>query len=618
MGRIAGIIGRPGGAPIREETVRAMLRHCDAGEAIVASLDGACLAAVGPGSGIAVQGDLVLALDGRLFDGMPASGAMAGHDDAARLLELCARRGVAEALAAVAGDLAVAVFDRGSQRAWLGRDRFGLRPPYHAETAGSLAFCSVPAPLARLDGVGLAVNRSYVARIAGSHYRTFDNAPAESPFARVAQLPAAHVAERGPEGTLYAKRYWTLLPADLVAADEDALAEQLRGLLQAAVARRLAAVARPGFTLSGGMDSSSVAATAGRILGRRPLAFSSVYRDPVYDERAEIRDMVEAGLVDWVPVEIGDEVDVLAAVSRLVRAHNEPVATATWLSHDAVCREVAARGCTALFGGLGGDELNAGEYEYFPLFFADLAAAGVEQQLAAELDAWAHHHDHPIHRKSPSIGRAMMASATVPGSRGLVRPDLARLLRYAGTVRRDFFDLEAFRPVMEHPFDGFLANRAFQDLTRETTPCCLRAEDRHAALHGIERFDPFLDTALVEFMFAVPPQLKIRDGVTKQLLRRAMRGVLPEATRTRVKKTGWNAPAHVWFARPEGIAALRDLIASRRFRERGIYVPAEVDRIITEHAEIVTAGATRENHMMFLWQMVNLEAWLDWVDDGAR
>jgi asparagine synthase (glutamine-hydrolysing) len=110
-------------------------------------------------------------------------------------------------------------------------------------------------------------------------------------------------------------------------------------------------------------------------------------------------------------------------------------------------------------------------------------------------------------------------------------------------------------------------------------------------------------------MFRVPGTMKIRDGVTKRLLREAMRGILPEETRARIKKTGWNAPAHVWFS-GRGLDRLRDLVASRAFRERGVYNTAKVSSLIDEHAAIVASGAARENHMMFLWQLVNLETWL--------
>jgi len=103
--------------------------------------------------------------------------------------------------------------------------------------------------------------------------------------------------------------------------------------------------------------------------------------------------------------------------------------------------------------------------------------------------------------------------------------------------------------------------------------------------------------------------MKIRRGVTKHLLREAMKGILPETTRTRIKKTGWNAPAHLWFS-GKNKSTLKELARSRKLRDAGIYCIAEVDRIIDEHDAIVSSGAPRENHMMFLWQLANLAFWL--------
>jgi asparagine synthase (glutamine-hydrolysing) len=133
---------------------------------------------------------------------------------------------------------------------------------------------------------------------------------------------------------------------------------------------------------------------------------------------------------------------------------------------------------------------------------------------------------------------------------------------------------------------------------------------------GLQHFDPFLDHALVEFMYRIPGTLKIRDGVTKRLLRSAMRGILPESTRTRVAKVGWNAPAHIWFT-GRNLADLRDMVRSRGFRERGIYRVREVERLLDEHVDIVRSGAVKENHMMFLWQLVNLELWLQAIPELA-
>ena len=169
---------------------------------------------------------------------------------------------------------------------------------------------------------------------------------------------------------------------------------------------------------------------------------------------------------------------------------------------------------------------------------------------------------------------------------------------------------------MDRPFPSYLKNRAFQDMFRETLPCCLRAQDRHGAALGIETINPFLDHELVEFMFRVGGSLKIRDGVTKQLLRLATVGILPEATRTRVKKTGWNAPAHVWFSK-RTLGDLRDRVRSAAFRDRGIYDPGAVMALIDDHVRIVESGAAEENHMMFLWQLLNLECWLDAIGEIA-
>jgi len=199
---------------------------------------------------------------------------------------------------------------------------------------------------------------------------------------------------------------------------------------------------------------------------------------------------------------------------------------------------------------------------------------------------------------------------------GRCRPDRARLDRYAAAVNRDFWDLRDFTPTMDSPFRSYLKNRTYQDIFYETAPCCLRAEDRQTAAFGLDHFDPFFDYRLIEFMFRIPGHMKIRDGVTKVLLRSAMKGLLPEETRTRIKKTGWNAPAHVWFT-GHILDSLRELISAQGFKAREIYDVREVRRIIDEHERIVATGASRDNHMMFLWQLVNLESWLRWTDASS-
>lgn len=543
---------------------------------------------------------VVVALDGALYD-------PAGADEPALVARLYRQHGFAGAIERLNGDFAVALYDPQRDELLLGRDRFGVRPLYYARRGDRLAFASQPRCLSALDGVDATPDRRYLAVVAAGHYRVFDNEPERSPYAGVDQLPAGCVlVHRG--GAVTVTRYWDLAEQEDLAGTEEELAARYRELLEDAVAIRLRRAQRPAFTLSGGMDSSSVLACAVETAGAPQPAYSTVYADATYDERDEIAAMLEVAADPWHPVAV-DDFDVFALVERLVAVHDEPVATATWLSHEVLVRDVAAAGHVGLFGGLGGDELNAGEYEYFPLHFADLRRAGREAALAVEIDGWVRHHDHPIFRKSPAAADEMLARLVDLSRPGAIRTDRARLDRYADALAPGFFDLRAYEPRMAAPYGSYLKNRAYQDLFYETLPCCLRAGDRNAVLHGVEPIMPFLDHRLAELMFRVPGDQKIRDGVTKRLLRTAMRGVLPEETRTRVKKTGWNAPAHLWFA-GEGRERVLDIVRSQAFRDRGVYDVATVERIVDEHDEIVRSGRPEENHMMFLWQLVNVDAWL--------
>ncbi len=556
---------------------------------------------VGAGPDLAIDGDVFAIVDGPLED-LHAGGS--SLVDATGLIERYRRRSLAEALRGLSGDFALALFDGRTATLWLTRDRFGVRPMYFARARDGFAFASRPGPLLELDGVSRRADRGFVARFAGSHYRYFDNDPAASPFAHVRQLPAAHVLRVSANAASSAS-YWSL--RDLPDRTDPAadLAEEYRSLLQDAVGRRLVRSRRPAFTLSGGMDSSSIAALAGAA-GATVVAFSAIYPEPRYDESADITPMVHAVVDRWEPIVV-DSPDVFGLVRRMVRAHDEPVATATWLAHFLLCERVAAMGHDALFGGLGGDELNAGEYEHFLYYFADLRASGDTAAFDHEVARWIEHHDHPIYGKSRDVVESELQRLVDPTRPGLCLPDRRRMLRYARALGPGL-DLSLFEPVMDHPFASYLKNRCYQDIYRETIPCCLRAEDRHARAFGMGHFLPFYDHRLAQLMFRVPGRLKIRDGMTKWLLREAMRDVLPEATRTRVKKTGWNAPAYRWFA-GAGRDRLLDLVGSRAFREREIYNVPEVLRIIAEHDEIVTKALPREDHAMFLWQLVNLEIW---------
>ncbi len=561
---------------------------------------------------IVVVNGILAMIDGYIYNRNELGSV--SDSDAVLLASLYTQYGFANALSRINGDFAVAIYDSRCETLWLGRDRFGVKPLYFIAEPHRFAFASRLKALLMLPGVSQVVNPQYVALIAAGHYRYFDHNPEKSPYTAISQLPAGRILRVTGDQVAQTK-YWELQEQNELCASERELADRYRSLFLNAVSIRLNSAKKPAFTLSGGMDSSSVLASAVYLTKTKAHAFSTVYADQTYDESKEIQPMLSVAVKQWHPISV-ENPDVFHLVKRIIEANDEPVATVTWLSHFLLCEEAAKHGFRSLFGGLGGDELNAGEYEYFLYHFADLRLSGQEDQLKREVNLWIEYHNHPIFHKSLQVVEDRFSRLIDFNNPGRGLPDRIRLHRYASVLNPEFFDLKTFHPVMEHPFKSYLKNRTFQDITRETIPCCLRAEDRQTTTFGLDHFLPFFDHRLVEFMYRVPGRLKIQNGVTKYLLREAMRDVLPEETRVRVKKVGWNAPGHIWFA-GSGRNQLLDLVHSRSFRERGIYNVTEILRIIDEHEKIVSSNSCQDNHMMFLWQLVNVELWLLAVDQKA-
>ncbi len=550
------------------------------------------------------DGQLVVAFDGLIYNRDEIE-APASLSDAGALAALYRRHGLPGALHRLNADFACAVFDRATGHIHLARDRFGVKPMYYVAGGPLVAFASRLAGLFGLPGVDFTPRPEYLAAVAGGHYRFFDNPPEATPYCGIAQLAPGMVLTIA-NGAASLARWYALEDQGDDPRPLEELAEDYRAMFFDAVKRRLVRLDRPAFTLSGGLDSSSVATVAALVSGRPSRAYSTVYGGGAYDETVEIRDALEGGRIDWQSVELGT-FDLFAEVARLTALHDQPVSTVTWLAHAALCERIKAAGHDGAMGGLGGDEQHAGEYDYFFYFFADLKAAGDEARLNHEIACWQRHHDHPVWRKTPEMAALKMARLTESAVRGRVMADAELVARYRDALSPDA--RVAVTPGLESPFSSYLKSHAYNEIYRETMPCCLRASERNTAAFGLVDAFPFFDYRLVELAFRVPSALKIRDGVTKQLLRAAMKGILPEATRTRIAKTGWNAPLHQWLA-TRLKAPLLDLVRSRAFRERGLYRPDVVERLIEEHAAIVESGAPRENHMMFLWQLISLDSWL--------
>lgn len=557
--------------------------------------------------------DILLVTDGSIYLSIedPNGPRLSAHEIHLHLHALYRKFGMDGLLSRIDGDFSIAIFDRRERSLFLSRDRFGIKPLYYTHTTNPFvfSFSSQPAPLLADCSIDSSINRAFLAQFLGLHYRYIDNDNNASPFSAVSQIPSSSYLVIKPGSSPQIKKYWGLSEQDELTGSDAELSDEYKKLFFNSVKKRTARLDNLAFTLSGGLDSSSVLSTYLHLTGKKPTAYSATYADPSFDESSEIRDVSDPHTNKWNPIFLDDSIQIIDEIDKLVAIHQEPVATTTWLAYHKIVRQCSVDNITHLIGGLGGDEMNAGEYEYFPPYFADLKQEGNSHAYITEVEAWSANHDHPIFRKNRSIADHYISTEFVLEQPGVIRPNLTRMTKYSQSVNKSFYDIQQFKPVMDAPFSSYLKNRTYQDLTRETLPCCLRAQDRSSNHFGLQHINPFLDYKLAEFAFRLPGNTKIRNGITKHLLRCSMKGILPEKTRTRIAKTGWNAPSQKWFDKA-ATDRLLDYIHSSEMQKHGIFNASVIERIISRHHQILNTSEQQENHMMFLWQLANTISFL--------
>ncbi len=496
------------------------------------------------------------------------------------------------------GMFAIALWDQKRRELVLARDRFGKKPLYYADLGGSLLFGSELKALLEHPLCPRELDFDALSR-----YLALEYVPAPySIFAGVRKLPGGHVL-RWRDGGISIEQYWDLrLDPDSPPRSDDEYIEEFRTLLRAAVRRRLMSDVPLGAFLSGGIDSSSVVAMMVDCVPASSVkTFSIGFAERSFDESAHARrvaahfgtdhheDVLTPGtmlellpnVVDWLDEPFGDA-SILPTylLSRFTRQH-----------------------VTVALGGDGGDELLAG----YPTFPADRFARfyRVPRLLHGNVIV-------------PLVDRLPVSTANFSFDF-----KLKRFLRAAASgedVRHPVW-LGSFTPgeqaalLTSPPGDPFAEQRSVLAAGGEDRlgkliylyaktylqDDILVKVDRASMACSLEVRAPFLDVVLVEFLSRVPSSLKLRRLDTKHLLKRAMGDVLPPGIATRPKK-GFGIPVAAWF-KGELREALQDELSPDRIRRQGLFEPAEVQRLVSEHL------SGRRDHRKALWTLFVFQLW---------
>jgi len=444
------------------------------------------------------------------------------------------------------------LIDRDRRLLFCSRDRFGKKPFYYVQRPGLFAFASEISALAKHPEI-----RFSVSRLALKKYFGYGFIPAPSTlFTGVHKLPGgcSLILDLRDQASRI-ERYWEfLLEPDEVRPEgyEQACAEEVLSLLDNAVKRRLVSDVPIGIFLSGGIDSSAIAALAARHVPRGSLkTFSIAFKEGGYDESqyaARIASDIASDHRSDV-LSADKAIDLLPEIfSRL----DEPLGDSSLLPTYLLCKHTRQHVTVAL-GGDGSDELFAGYAPFKALRWARLYSRTVCRPVHKAILAVAS-------RLPVSHGYMSFDLKVKRTLRGLsYSPELWNPLWMSSLSEPELSDLFGEPVDLESIFSEAIdawdrdptandIDRTLQFFTRlYLQDDILTKVDRASMLVSLEARAPFLDIELVDRVRKLPSDLKLRGGTTKYILRKALRDTLPAEVLTRTKQ-GFAVPIASWFA----------------------------------------------------------------------
>jgi asparagine synthase (glutamine-hydrolysing) len=502
------------------------------------------------------------------------------------------------------GDFSLVLWRSETEPAVLARDQLGGRPLVFHRAGGRVAFASETRELLRL-----LPRRPSPDPIAMAHWLAISGPPGDRTlYEGVRRLEAGHFA-RLSDGAFEPRRYWFPERVRPRAVGPDEAAAKLRSAIARAVARRCPPGELSGVMLSGGLDSSSVAAVAAKLLGddRAPVAgYSAVFPGhPELDESRYIDPLTDE--LDLPNVRIAVEGgSVIRGSLEYLDAWGLPPVSPNLFFWNPLLRRAAADGVTCLLDGEGGDAIFFGS----PYMLADrlrrgrvLAAVRLARQFPGDPATAAR-----ILARLRAFGLrpALPVPTWVTNTRRRRRDPMEHVPDwFTPQVARAYVDTDETR-FWEHERGPRWSTWLLSTITRGTAVVYDHVR-RRARLAGLEARHPLYDVDVIELVLGLPPELAMDPTLNRPLLRKSMAGLMPEQVRRRRDKSNFDVIFHEILGGND-LGFARRLLSGRP--EVGAYVKSEVMRSELFERPPGSDPLGLQMWALYVWRLVTAENWL--------
>jgi asparagine synthase (glutamine-hydrolysing) len=504
-----------------------------------------------------------------------------------------------------------ALHDAQEKKTFLCRDRFGVKPVYYFADSSQIVACSEIQAIDRFFEGRLPVNLQFLSRLAASDVAVFQN---QTAVTGIQPLLAGHLAEICNVSLTVAVRQWYWLRPVSVPSDFDEQATVLRSLLESACKLRLRSDVPVATCLSGGIDSGSIVSILAELNTENARQQTFTHRSYTAAFPGDALDETQSAAA--LAAEKGMQLVIHPVQAPSPEQFEEglrfcdgPMPSMAFYPIWELYRTIREQGVRVTLDGQGADEMLGGYYAGFQAMLGAMEHGSL-MWLRDLYHTYGALHDGASNWIHNDFNTAWLYA------KGEIRRRLGRPWKTLSALASDSpptYTQPYSRPPLPHQADPSLVESGnsfcrhlLQQFFVTPLPFLLHQYDRCSMASGVECRMPFMDYRLVEFVFSLPLRSRVGGGFTKRVLRHAMQGVLPEATRTRRAKTGFNAPFHAWLTGPLNTWLL-DRMNSTQFLDSEIF-DGRAARDRWEYSASAPSAAARESDF---WPCIHIDWWLE-------